>query len=695
MARRSPRSLARHAVPLAFALAVAAFVGLTPFVEGVVAKALDRHLGWIADWQGYRSSDRVVLIEVDQASLDAFEAAGVGFPLPRELYGMMAQYARDGGARAVLIDILFNNRTPYGEEQDRRFGEALRHAGRSWVAVGAGRDAVAAPLAVTPPPGAYTLPGIDRPVAALVERGIGEGAVTGVQDVDHLFRATPPLLRTAAGGVIPSLPFAPLAAGAGPVEWRADRVRFGDLQIPLDGRGLARPWFPGDGGHFRWYSASAVVDSAARLLRGEAPSVPPEAFGDRYVVIGYTAPGLYDLKPFPFAGQAPGMVFHAVVLDAALQGRFLRAAPWVAGVLLALAAVGGFTLAARADTLWRAVGWTAGTLLALYAVSLGLLWWGWLPPWQPLGALVGGGLIWGVLHRFTTKEVELGTTLGIFERMVSPEIAQSLVQQRELVFEPHERELVVLFCDLAGFTTLSEILGKEIQPLLNRYYGLVHEAIRAEAGTLNKFIGDAAMGFWGAPQGCPAPAARAARAAWAIDRAFAAFAGEIRRELGHEVALRIGVDRGRCVTGVVGSAERFEYTAIGNAVNQAARLESLNKQYGSFMLFGAAAWEEASSVLAGREVDRVTVKGRSEPVSIYQPLALREEAGEAERRLIEGYAAAFADYLAGRFGPAAGRFAALADEFDDPVSRVMARRARNYERSPPAAWDGVYRHTTK
>jgi len=281
-----------------------------------------------------------------------------------------------------------------------------------------------------------------------------------------------------------------------------------------------------------------------------------------------------------------------------------------------------------------------------------------------------------------------------FEHFLSPELVNQLTEQPEsLKLGGEERQIVVLFLDLAGFTKATEDLTDRPEVLvseLNRYLARMSDIIEEHGGYVDKFIGDAIMAVWGAPVVVPNPHLAATKAALACQSALASLNQENKRNkklvLIH--GMRIGVNAGSAIVGNMGSENRFNYTAVGDAVNLAARLESANKTYGTEILVSADIEAHLSDGVTRREIDYVAVLGRSQPVRVYEVVDPRAPgvAGDPEKRQI--FAEALALYRAGDFSAAMEGFKKLAPH--DPVSKLYCDRCRDkLMNPPPAAWDGA------
>jgi adenylate cyclase len=249
------------------------------------------------------------------------------------------------------------------------------------------------------------------------------------------------------------------------------------------------------------------------------------------------------------------------------------------------------------------------------------------------------------------------------------------------------REISVLFADIAGFTGLSERLGDRIVPLLGSYLDLLSRTIGEHRGTVDKFIGDAVMAFWGAPAENPEHALAACRAALACERSLAASC--IFDDYGRPLKMRIGLNSGRALVGNIGSDNRLNYTAIGDTVNIASRLESANKIFGTALIIGEATRRAAGDLIVVRELDKIAVYGRMEGIAIFELIALAEEGPAPEWAML--YERALCEYRSRAFERAAGLFGKVLElRPGDKPSALMVERCRRFcSEAPPADWAGT------
>jgi adenylate cyclase len=282
--------------------------------------------------------------------------------------------------------------------------------------------------------------------------------------------------------------------------------------------------------------------------------------------------------------------------------------------------------------------------------------------------------------------MQMAQGLTSFQKYLPTELVRTLVSQGiEARPGGQQQTLTVLFSDLAGFTTLSERLGPEIVPVLTAYLSAASKAIVEEKGTIDKFIGDAVMAFWGAPVPDEHHAEAACRAALACRRAMATLPGAAG---GEHLRLRIGINTGAMLVGNVGSEERLNYTVIGDAVNLASRLESLNKSFGTDIIIGEATRRAAGDAIVVRELDKVAVYGRMEGTAVFELLAMADEKLARETFAWVGiYEAGLAAYRTRRWPEAIellGRVA-TARGCDDPAAAALMEHCRALIAHPPGA----------
>jgi adenylate cyclase len=293
------------------------------------------------------------------------------------------------------------------------------------------------------------------------------------------------------------------------------------------------------------------------------------------------------------------------------------------------------------------------------------------------------------LENLSNAIADMAAGLAAFRKYIPADLVKMLVSEG---IEPHPggsiRSLTVLFADIAGFTGLSERLGDRIIPLLSRYLDTMSREVSAHGGTIDKFIGDAVMAFWGAPAPNADHAVDACRAALACQAALAA--SGLADDQGRPLKMRIGINSGDMLVGNIGSEFRLNYTVIGDAVNVASRLEGVNKEYGTDIIIGEETRRLAGDRVHVRELDRLMVYGREGGLAIYELIGVPERGAEPPR-WVALYESGLAAYRARDFAGAATLFRQLLDvRASDQPARIMLERCSRFLKSPPGEdWEAT------
>lgn len=394
------------------------------------------------------------------------------------------------------------------------------------------------------------------------------------------------------------------------------------LEIPVDQRLAALVPFRGpggpQGGSFRYVSASDVLSGR----------VPPGLLEGRIVLLGTTAPGLLDLRATPVGEAYPGVETHANVLTALLDGRMIVRPDYAAGYELVVLLLAGLVLAFGLPLLGAAAA--VGLTLAVFASVVGLNTWLYLGHSLALpmaGTLVMAALTfvinmsYGYLVESRAKR-ELAQLFGTY---VPPELVDEMLRDPDRYsMEASTRELTVLFCDMRGFTAIAETMSPTgLQALLNTVFSRLTRIIRKHRGTIDKYMGDCVMAFWGAPLESRDHAAQAVQTALEMADEIAAINRD--RQAAHlpDIGVGIGLNTGDMCVGDMGSDVRRSYTVVGDAVNLGARLEGLTRVYGVDVVASDATRQQAPAFV-WQELDRVRVKGKALAVAIHTPLCAKD-----------------------------------------------------------------------
>jgi adenylate cyclase len=600
---------------------------------------------------GLRESSPVVIVGIDEPS---FSEVGLRWPWPRELHAKLVAELTRAGVSVIAFDVLFSE--PSDELGDARLAEAIRATGRVVLA----GDVV---LQAT-----EHMRGLQRiePLPAFREAG----ARTGIASIE-----------VGRDQVVRQFPQDPEAF------WRVAAERHG-TPFAAPGPGAMLRYSGGeDVGYVSYYQAL----DAARLL-------PEAALRGKIALVGLalkTSPDplrrAADTYATPFLRfsklYAPGVEIQGQFVAAALAGHAIR--PLAPAWAIALSAL-ALALGILGMRQWRVVRCTLlalGFAAVLVAASFLLFnrFFLWLPVALPVGVMLGL-----YAARATTAYLdEIRRKLEIrraFEFYVAPAVVAQMTSHPErLVLGGERRELTVMFTDLAGFTSISEGMAPEgVARILNEHLTRMTDIVLRFGGTIDKFIGDAVMAFWGAPLDDPAHARRAVEAAIEMQREMARWHREAAGQIPPDLSMRIGINTGSVVVGNLGSRSRFDYTVIGDAVNLASRLEAVNKIYGTEILLTDATASRAGDGIAFRHVDRIRVKGKQDAIEVFTPAGAVALGGEDE--------AAIAAYRAADWDRAESLWrAVLARVPGDGIASTYLERIAGYRREGVAAgWDATF-----
>jgi adenylate cyclase len=482
-----------------------------------------------------------------------------------------------------------------------------------------------------------------------------------------------------------------------------DKIVMGQLTIPTDRRGFAQLDYDGGAGTFPTYSIADVV----------LGKLPPELFRDRVVLIGPTAVGIGDmvLTPFPKStlpgaeGRAnvpfPGVEVHANMIDDILYQHFIRRGPseFLADIaFILLFSLGGGILMTFLSPL-RATLLLSGSLFAYF--------WGtfflfshyrmWIADFLPMTTLIitYAGII---SYRIFFEEGEKKKVRMAFSQYLHPRlIEQMLTHPETLRLGGEEKELTALFSDIRGFTALSETLTpSELVDLLNEYLTEMTEVIFRNWGTLDKYIGDAVMAFWGAPYPQIDHAMRACRTGLDMIQSLQTLQMSWQSRNLPRIDIGVGINSGPMLVGNMGSKRRKNYTIMGDSVNLASRLEGINRQFGTNIIISENTFLLVKDQVVARELDLIQVKGKTQPVKVYELLGLAAESSQFSD-LVSRFEKGLEAYRSGQWSPAVEIFQDLVRNYpDDGPSHVFIERCHDLIAQPPeGSWDGVFVMKTK
>ncbi len=643
----------------------------------------------------------VVIVAVDERSVNELGR----WPWPRRVMARLVNSL--SAAKVTALDMVFSEIVD--EEGDMLLGEAVEGSGN--VVLGYFFRVSNEPVEVGAPARLEdsriklikvleeidTVPLFDYPAVEanieVVARGAdGLGSFNIWPDDDGVYRKAQ-LINLFNGGFYPSLSLESLRHyldGEIVMEvasYGVNGLYIKDYMVPVDEGGEFTLNYYGNGGTIRTYSA---VD----VLRGR---VPGEMIKGKLVFVGVTETAVYDIRPTPLDPVFPGVEVHATIAANVLQKRFLVHDNRVVMLDIAFILFLSLAVAVSVAKLHRTL---ASLAIFILSISFYLL--------VNFYLFIGYNLVLTVVYpllsiTITYVSLEAYRNLVVesrsrylkkaFDTYVSPSVVSQLLKDPDkLKLGGEKRDVSILFSDIRGFTSLSERLTPErLVGLLNEYLNPMTEIVLEERGTLDKYIGDAIMVIFNAPLDLPDHPVRACRVALKMVERLRRLNDVWSSNDYPHIAIGIGISAGDAVIGNMGADLRFDYTAIGDTVNLASRLEGMNKLYGTSIIVSEAVRRYAPGDFVFRELDMVKVKGKQTPVTIYE-LMSRTPGDPVLSWVSERFSEAFCLYKGRRFEEAINVFEAILERVpDDAPSRLYIQRCNAFIQSPPCdGWDGVY-----
>jgi len=653
--------------------AIALIAGQTRIVHNWELKAYD----WRMRTTALHLEKNIALLYVDEQSLRHMEEMGVGWPWPRELYAPALVFLKRGGAKAVFFDIIYSEDSVYGVIDDEKIARGIENGPKSYFAVfatkhdGPDDPRIATVMKKMSIPFTGNAPSEigeirsfkSLPIQPIVESAHAFGNVQSPPDADGTYRRIP-LAWKYGKDIIPSIALKLAADSAtGDVQWLGDdKIRVGKYDLPIDETANMMLKFPRSPKVFPTYPLAEVLVSQQQIMDGEKPRIDPSLFKDKIVIVGLSAPGLYDLKASPVSHVVPGAFIHATAVSNLLSGQAMAASSIPIRALfiflMSCAAALGLSFLKR---WWSLSLYSAGLIAVLFFGTLLFFAKGyWLPLITPFFAMVLASIT-TLMRNYLTEGRKKVAIKRAFGQYLSPEVVNEIAEDPENIeLGGSRKEISILFSDIAGFTPFSEKLTpEELVSKLNEYLTVMTEIILKHGGTLDKYIGDAIMAFWGAPLEISDHASRATKAALEMQAAIDRFP---------ELATRIGIHTGSAVVGNIGSEQRFNYTAMGDVVNLASRLEGLNKYFGTRVLVSESTKKHLGADTICKRLGMVRVKGRLEPIDIFEPIGASADVPPERIKAIDSIEKGIDLFSQGNYEEALKSFEDASQVTGDPVA---------------------------
>lgn len=671
----------------------------------------------------------IVIVSISQ---QADQEIPYKYPWPTDIHAKLVKHLNEAGAKAIGFDVIFDKRDNYNLSNDSVFAESIHKYGNvvlgaSIQSEGKNRGGGSQSLITR----------FVKPNSVLMEANVNPlGLVRTRPDQDGTIRKY--ILDTSYNGekyYSLGLELLKVVDGIKPenIVETSEEYRLGQYIIPKYSENLTTINYWGGRGTFPTYSYENVIDDSEVVLASEDSSFQTNTFSDPYfglkqsgvfkdkiVLVGATMPELNDLHPTPFApqGTMPGVEMHANALKTILSGEFIYHIPLQWNLMILALLIVLVILATRHYTgFW---GFAMYVFLGIGCIALTVyefLEYRLIMDVVAMLAALSVGYITTQSYEYVIEQREKRRIRELFSSYVSPAVVEDMVESgKDPQLGGDEVYITAFFSDIQSFSAFSEKLpAKTLVNLINEYLSAMTDILTDKGGTLDKYIGDAIVAFFGAPVPQEDHAYRACVVSQLMQKRLAELRdkwrseGEKWPEIVHHMRNRIGINTGKMVTGNMGSESRFNYTMMGDNVNLAARCESGAKQFGVYTMVTGDTKDEAEEYgdrCVFRYLDRIVVKGRTEPVDVYEIMGLREDLDERQFACKERFEEGIEAYKNREWDRAIALFAESKEleKFnpeDAPFistnpSLVYIDRCKEMKNNPPPDnWNGVYVMTSK
>ncbi|MBN4061349.1 adenylate/guanylate cyclase domain-containing protein [bacterium AH-315-G11] len=665
----------------------------------------------------------VYLLITDASLIEASEEDGISWPWPRSAYAEAIRFLKEAGAKEIVFDMIFTERSVHGVEDDIGFANALGEDGvmlatlssqsRSEMSEQASQKnfqmAKKFGLNIV---GAHknmfrNYPFLRTPVADITNKAEGIGDVKFIQDSDGVGRRIPMLVRS-GNMYLPSLALTSAASFLGITSYQM-KGRYLSLygpsitrRIPLDAEGMARPRYYGDSNIYEKYLLLRVIKSQIVMDEGGVPYYDPALFKDKIVIIGADATELKDFRPNPFnKSNDSGVHYHGTAIHNILAGSFLESRYEPIYVLPVLFLT-SFILVFISARYRAAIGFVFTFLLLALTYGVAIYLFKYNDLLIDVAATSINLIACFILATGFNYVVEARQRLFItsaFGQYMSPDVVTALVDDpTRLELGGEVRTMTAFFSDIQGFSSISEKLSPEdLVALLNEYLSEMCDIIGRYQGTVDKFEGDAIMAFWGAPVYTDEHAKLALQASLAMQQRLQELRQKWIAEGKHPLYVRMGINSGPMLVGNMGSRSRMDYTIMGDAVNLASRLEGANKFYGTYLMLSESTKRLVGELFITRELDCIQVMGKEKPVHVYELLGKKGNVAKHKLAMVLLFEEGLTKYREGCFAEAKKLFIEVMDLMpnDPPSLEFLHRMEEMGDNVVLGEWNGVFKADSK
>jgi adenylate cyclase len=695
----------------------------TGIIETVELKTIDARFKRRGAIENILETSPVVIVALDQES---WESIPYRFPYPRKMWAKVVRNLKDAGAHLIVFDFQFDTHDIDDLHSDTLFAEAIEYAGNVILPSKLNQEVIRGNV----------IQHITEPVDLFYDACLTTGLIGELKDIDqytrhysifypirdnyHLFLGLKAIKEYL--GIHDTVKMA--------FSEDMNFIDYGPLRIRHDKGNSFMINYYGPAKTFSTYSLSTVLDDAEvelrgdydtdymELWKGDKSTYPPELlailnpsgedspFKDKIVLIGDALEEHFDTKFTPFynyegmTNLMSGVETHAHAMQTVLDENYLiKLEKWVKNVVVLVLSVLALIITILAGPVWGIIiisllilGYT---YLSFYLFEENKII---LELFIPILA-VFLSYAFDMLYEFILEQREKKKIRGMFSTYISPKILKYLEEHPDaFTLQGEKREATMFFSDVESFTTISESLNPEdLAMLLNKYLSPMTQILMSYDGYVDKYEGDAIMCDFGVPVEDEEHAKKACWAAIDQQKKITELRPELKKEYGVEIFVRMGINSGLVSAGNMGSEQRFQYTVMGDAVNSASRFEGANKQYGTYLMIGETTYSLAGDHIEARMLDRLIVKGKAHPITVYNLIAKKGDATKEELKLIEWYEKGLHLYWDQQWDQAIEAFQkALAFSPGDPPSERFIQRCRDFKITPPPdGWLGEYIMTTK
>jgi adenylate cyclase len=629
-----------------------------------------------------RSSDNIVIVQIDQPSIDALSKEDITWPWPRQIYAPIVGYLSE--ADAIFMDVLFTEPSSYGQEDDVILAEAIKKASNVYLPFFLTQQEktmtsedeefikrISIRAKLYP---ALTFNSAVTPIDVLKSSIKGSGNVAFLPDEDGVYRRIP-LVFGLKQYAIPNLIFGYLIE-KGMVKIVQSNIYIQNTQIPLiDSRLLIR--YSKEKNPFNVLSAVDILGSYRDVSASKNPTIQKNSFKGKVVFIGLTAAGLYDLKPTSVSSISTGVFIQATALANIINKDFIRPVSSIFVIVLMLFisffisyfVLRSYSLLINLSVFSVSLFIVILVLAVLFkeAIYINII--------SPVVSLMMSFII-AVAYSYAVEGRERLFLSRTFSQYMDTKVADYLLRNPNLIKPGGQMmRVAIFFADIAGFTSISEkISADRVATMLHRVLNSLTEVIINGNGVIDKYIGDCIMAFWGAPIDTDKDDINACYSAIRCLEALDEINREFRAEGFPEIGIRIGIHSGDAIAGNIGSDRLFHYTVIGDAVNLASRLESVNKFFKTRIIISEDTLKETGDTFFVRELGFIEVKGKTVPVKIFELISEREKIQPDKKQMVVLFNEAMGHYMVERWHEAIKIFNKILENYPHDLPSELYKK---------------------